>query len=142
MTKKQFIEKWQPGYIDTNGTHKSDEWMRDFMSLFEEEMQPPTLKKIEWSDLDRPDLKLIGSDIMLRFDVYFDPADEAHDRVTPENPPNKYVKFVHGNHYIQYEETWGWWLIFTEDQNKLRQIATIESIRDAVDLVLIIENAS
>jgi hypothetical protein len=92
MTKKQFIEKWQPGYIDTNGTHKSDEWMRDFVSLFEEDMQPQTLKKIQWSDLDRPDLKLIGSERMQVFDLYFDPADEARDRVTPENPPRLPVK--------------------------------------------------
>jgi hypothetical protein len=136
MTKKQFIEKWQPGYIDTNGTHKSDEWMRDFVSLFEEDMQPQTLKKIQWSDLDRPDLKLIGSERMQVFDLYFDPADEARDRVTPENPPRLPVKFVSDDLYISWGKEYGWWLVWRETKITLQHIASFMSVQSAIDFVL------
>ena len=106
------------------------------MSLFEEEMQLPTLKKIEWSDLDRPDLKLIGSDIMLRFDVYFDPADEAQDRVTPENPPRLPVKFVSDDLYISWGKDYGWWLVWMETKNTNQHIASFMSVQSAIDFVL------
>jgi hypothetical protein len=134
MTKKQFIEKWQPGYQDTNGTHKSDEWMRDFVSLFEDEEKKAQGK--DWSDCDRPDLKLINSELMQVFDLYFDPADEARDRVTPENPPRLPVKFVLGDLYIHWGKEYGWWLVWRETKISLQHIASFVSVQSAIDFVL------
>ena len=42
MNRKEFIEKYQPGVITTNGTIKDQQWLVDFYALLEDELNNTT----------------------------------------------------------------------------------------------------
>lgn len=136
MTKRDFIEKWQPGYLDTFGTHKSDEWMRDFISLFEDDKDTEkTVPDMSWSRCKRKDLKLIGTDIVGEFYVVFDRDDARNKRTTPDRPPKWPVKFVLGNMYFLYSQNDGLWRVFCDGYTSLTPIALFRDVNDAVSFI-------